>query len=88
MTLTGLHADILDMAQRGTLTRRYVAMAVRPSTLPGMGYTFARAVRDLVDAGYLLRPAWWWAWLPSRTPTAVTKPGMAAANAHRAVTRG
>lgn len=73
--LNGLHWQIRGMVERGALSRRYVAMACRPRTLPDFGYRFAHAVREMVDAGYVERPAWWWAWLPSKRPAALTPAG-------------
>ncbi|MFJ1539227.1 hypothetical protein ACIODS_11860 [Micromonospora chalcea] len=73
--LNGLHWQIRGMVERGALSRTFVAMACRPCTLPGFGYRFASAVRDMVAAGLIERPAWWWAWLPSRQPAGLTVAG-------------
>ncbi len=74
--LNGLQWQIRGMVERGALSRTCVAMACRPRTLPGFGYRFAGAVRDMVDAGYIERPAWWWAWLPNRRPAVLTAAGL------------
>jgi hypothetical protein len=78
MNLTRLHLDVLDVANRGHLPRRDVAIACTMplSRLVEPGYTFANAVRELTEAGFIERPDRWARWRGRKTPAGLTTLGV------------
>lgn len=71
-------AAVLDMADKGAVTQRQLAIALRNSSPSGDGYNYVRALRDAHRRGYLPDPVPFAVWRGRRMRVELTEDGRAA----------